>query len=291
MSIPKAVMSLSAIALGLVVCLHLPSLPKCGVLKFAVPWFFFASGFWYGRRPRRWRDEMGKRVRSLLVPYFLWNLIWFPVLFSCNWIGWRYFGAERVVDGSVDSIVRCLGFSPWRWPALVPTWFLRALFVVVAIVGGVWSCCASARKIGRYGEVVCRIVVACVLSVIVLSVNSWRPDGHVWKGSFEYGVPLHGMACFAIGGVVALASDGDDDRTSDGVWALLRRQMMPVYLLHAIVIMFCGWFAKGLGCFNYLVTPWGNVAMWFVAVLGAILLGWTMRRFIPHVARILLGGR
>ena len=65
---------------------------------------------------------MRKRVRSLLVPYFLWNLIWFPVLFLSNWIGWKYFGAERVVDGSVDSIVRCLGFSPWRWPARARGW-------------------------------------------------------------------------------------------------------------------------------------------------------------------------
>lgn len=288
---PRTIKVFSAAALGLVVCLHLPSFPKWGVLKFAVPWFFFASGFWYGRRPRKWSDEMRKRVRSLLVPYFLWNLIWFPVLFLSNWIGWKYFGAERIVDGSFDSIARCLGFSLWRWPALVPTWFLRALFVVVAIVGGLWACCASARKIGRYGEVVCRIVVACVLSAIALSVNSWCPDGHVWKGSFEYGVPLHGMACFAIGGVVALASDGDDDCTSDGVWAFLRRQMMPIYLLHAIVIMVCGWLAKALGRFDFLTTACGDVIMWLVAVSGAIALGWTMRRFMPRMAEILFGGR
>lgn len=74
------------------------------------------------------------RVRTLLVPYYLWNFIWFPILFFFNWIGWRYFGAERVVDGSVMCVLRCLGLSIIGPPALVPTWYLRALFVAVSII-------------------------------------------------------------------------------------------------------------------------------------------------------------
>ena len=284
-------MVFSAVALGLVVCLHLPSLPKWNILKFAVPWFFFASGFWYGRRPRVWRDEMKKRVKSLLMPYFLWNLIWYLILFSVNWILWKYFGVGRVVYGSLDSIVRCLGFSVWRWPALVPTWYLRALFVVVAVVGGLWSFCAAARKMGKYGEGACRIVVACVLSVAALSMHLWSPEGIVWAGFLDYGVSIHGMACFAVGGVVALASNGHDDETVGGVWAFMRKQMMPVYVLHAIVIMVCGWCARTLSFFDALQTPCGDVVMWFVAILGAMAIGWTMRRFIPKTAHVLFGGR
>ena len=281
----------NVLAISLVVCLHLPSLPHCWVLDFGVPWFFFASGFWYGCRPRRWSEEVRKRVRSLLVPFFLWNLIWFPILFTMNTIGWKYFGAERVVDGSVDSIVRCLGLSAWRWPALVPTWFLRALFVAAALVGGLWALCAWGRRWGKYGEIVCRVVVACVLSMMAFTFRLWRPDGSMWGGVFTVGVPVCGMACFAVGGVVALMVGDQGDEECGGAWIFLRRQMMPIYLLHAIVIMMCGWCAKGLGCFKYLVTSWGDVIMWFVAVLGAILLGWMMRRFFPCAAQILFGGR
>lgn len=38
---------LSAVALGMVVALHVPTLPKHWLLDLAVPWFFFASGFWF----------------------------------------------------------------------------------------------------------------------------------------------------------------------------------------------------------------------------------------------------
>ena len=129
---------LSAVALGLVVAHHVPSLPQGGILGFGVPWFFFASGFWMMKEDFDWSGEVCKRVKNLLIPYYLWNVVWFPILFGCNWIGWRYCGANRVVDGSWECVIRCLGLSPWQWPALVPTWFLRALFVVVLVVGGLW---------------------------------------------------------------------------------------------------------------------------------------------------------
>ena len=127
----------SLLALGTVVCLHLPSLPQHWMLDWAVPWFFFAGGFWYARSAKPYGEQVRGRVKSLLVPYCLWNLAWFPILFVANWLGTRYCGASRVVDGSAACVFRCLGLNPCAWPALVPTWFLRALFAAVVVVGGV----------------------------------------------------------------------------------------------------------------------------------------------------------
>ena len=89
----------------MVVCLHLPSSPKHWLLDCAMPWFFLASGYWYSRSSKSFGENVRERVRSLLVPYYLWNILWFPILFSVHWIGLRYCGTDRAVDfSSTDSL-------------------------------------------------------------------------------------------------------------------------------------------------------------------------------------------
>ena len=254
---------LGVVAMGLVVCHHLPTQPRGGVLEWGVPWFYFASGFWYASKLRKWREEISKRISSLLVPYYLLNVIWFPILFLANWIGWKYLGAERVVDGGLYSSVRCLGLSPWSWPALVPTWFLRSLFVATVVVAGIWAAFDAVTCNSRWARVVIRALVAAMLWAIVFTMPIWCPaDGH-WVDFFVFGVPLHGMACFAMGGLVSSALYVGDCGSVHPFAARIRRQMMPVYVLHAVVIVAC----------------------------GAILLGEALRRCSPSTAKLLFGGR
>lgn len=281
---------LSAVAMGLAICHHLPTHPQGGVLEWGVPWFFFASGFWYGGKPRCWKAEMGKRVRSLLAPYFLWNLIWFPILLAANWLGWRLCGVERVVDGSLASIIRCLGFNPCQWPALVPTWFLRSLFVAVAVVGGAWSLGSHLQR-WRHGEFAWRVVVAVLFVSIHATRKCWMPTNPTWDGFFAFGVPLHGMMCFAVGGLVASFLVADLGTPKSLIAIAIRRQLMPVYVLHAVVIVSIGWVAKAIGCFDRLATLPGDVAMWILGVACSIAIGEVMRRRTPDAARVLFGGR
>ena len=280
--------ALSAVALGLIMCLHGPTLPKYWLFDLGVPWFFLASGFWYGQKRVEGLDgywvQVRKRVGTLLVPYFIWNLIWFPILFVCNWIGWKYCGAERVVDGSSGCVMRCLGLSPSAWPALVPTWFLRALFVAVVVVGGV-DCALGGLKRLR------GLVTVGLLWIVYLTRSVWMPEESIWDGFFTFGLPLIGFACFATGLVVGrtLPTDGAQDRVP---WVqVVRRQMMPVYVLHAAVIVSVGWVAKAMGVFGSLATVKGDVVMWFVGIAGAVAIGEVLRRFTPRIAEVLFGGR
>lgn len=282
---------ISVMAMGLVICHHLPTHPQGGILEWGVPWFYFASGFWYAAKPRKWGEEIVKRVRNLLVPYFLLNAIWFPILFIANWLGWNYMGAERVVDGSVASVVRCLGLCPWAWPALVPTWFLRSLFVASFLIASVWTAFDAATRNSRMAKITTRALVAIALWSVVLTRHSWCPtDGH-WADFFVFGVPLHGMACFALGGVVSIMLDIKESRYVSSVAVLIRRQMMPVYVLHAVVIVVCGWIARVIGCYGKLLTLSGDAAMWFAGVAGAIALGEGMRRYLPKFSGLVFGGR
>lgn len=285
--IPAVMTVLSAIALGLVMGLHLPTLPKHWLFELGVPWFFFASGFWFGKSSRSYGENLRVRVRTLLVPYYLWNLLWFPVLFACNWFGWRYCGAQRVVDGSLACVLRCLGLSPFDWPALVPTWYLRALFVAVLVVGGVartLAADAADRKTGGW-------TVAGIFWAAELTRRWWLPTDALWTEFFAFGVPLSGCAYFATGQAVA-RHFRSVEMTAVPQWAnRLRRQLTPVYVLHAAVIVAGCWAAKALGFFDRLATTEGDVVMWFVGIVGAVAIGETLRRFAPRAANVLFGGR
>ena len=282
---------LGVMAMGLVICHHLPTHPQGGILEWGVPWFYFASGFWYAAKHRKWCEEIGKRARTLLVPYFLLNAIWFPILLLANWLGWKYLGAERVVDGSAASLVRCLGLCPWAWPALVPTWFLRSLFVASFLVAGVWTALDAALGNGRKARIVARALVALALWSVVMTMRTWCPaDGH-WADIFVFGIPLHGMACFALGGLVSTIIDIKDCGQVPSLAVMIRRQMMPVYVLHAVVIVVCGWIARAAGCYGKLLTLPGDIAMWLTGVAGAIVLGEAMRRRMPRFSKLVFGGR
>ena len=287
MKLSVEVTLVSAVAMAAVVCQHLPTLPKSVLFDWAVPWFFFASGFWYAQSERSYSEQVRRRVRTLLVPYFLWNVIWFPILFCADWLGSRYFQAPNNVSLSIPCLVRCLGLDPTDWPALVPTWYLRALFVAVVAIGGLD---VLARRF-RAPQVV-RLIVCAVLWTSVATQASWMPDGASWRGFFSFGVPLVGCACLATGLLAGSCPRLSRTSSSAPPWlAVVRRQMMPIYLLHVPVILSVCWLARALGIFGLLATTGGDVAMWFVAVLGAIASGLAMKRCFPRLHVILFGGR
>ena len=240
-------------------------------------------------------------MKSLLLPYYLWNVLWFPILFIFNWIGWRYFGANRVVDGSIECIVRCMGLSPFDWPALVPTWFLRALFAAVVVVGLADRAC---RQIMSTEHMFLKVPVSRWLVCLLcwMMYLAWLLLDHketLLHSFLVFGLPLGGCAWFSMGMVVGeimhSATDEGENVVSSGErnrkWiACIRRQIMPVYLIHVPVILFVEWGCKAFHVYDRMETIAGDVMMWFVSVGGAIVIGEFMRRLCPRFARLLLGG-
>lgn len=109
-----------------------------GVANVAVPTFFVFSGFLlaghFGENGW-WSREVRKRVRSLILPYVLWNLLF--LLFSCalttvaSWAGITY-GGELWENLSFARTLQALGvFPPWR-TEIPYLWFVRCLIVFVA---------------------------------------------------------------------------------------------------------------------------------------------------------------
>ena len=105
----------------------------CGPGRAAVPFFALVSGLMLGRHCAKsgwYRVEVKKRIRTLLVPFVIWN--------CC-------FAAFGISGGFGLFFDRCAGMlDPFHQPTLGPLWYVRSLFVFVLcspiLVGMVRKC-------------------------------------------------------------------------------------------------------------------------------------------------------
>lgn len=107
-----------------------------GLTGVAVPMFYLLSGLLFFNGIKAVKDclpKMRKRVRTLLVPYIIWNIIfvlWYVVLQNLPGIGGFI---NNDIAGKVCSpdIVSDIYELLWK-PANSPLWFLRDLIILVA---------------------------------------------------------------------------------------------------------------------------------------------------------------
>lgn len=99
-----------------------------GLCRVAVPFFFVASGYFLARHFSEvglWRRELGKRVKSLLIPFLVFNGLAMIIIVCCD-------SADAVLH-SVFTFLGKSGIRPDMMPALSNLWYLRALFIIVLI--------------------------------------------------------------------------------------------------------------------------------------------------------------
>ena len=122
-----------------------------GVTGMAVPFFFAVSGYflaghigvsgWYV-------GEWKKRVLSLLIPMFAWNLTWMVgrlVVAVCSdgvlspsemWLeDVTCHGAypRPLLFNITGGWLSAIGLNPFAFPAMIQFWYLRALFLLVVL--------------------------------------------------------------------------------------------------------------------------------------------------------------
>ncbi len=101
-----------------------------------VPWFFFISAYLTGYKDpqpdlRSYRLLLHKRIKNILIPYILWNLITFLIR-----AGIRLIPLEMTVKPAFASH-ESIGTALWSIfidPELIPLWFLRNIFIFILIL-------------------------------------------------------------------------------------------------------------------------------------------------------------
>ncbi len=98
--------------------------------------FFVISGFLFFQRVNEAKDcvlKIKRRVKSLLIPYFLWNCIFvlYYIIFLIS-PNLSKFASSGVIDNFRHGIWHALYYM-FIAPANFPLWFLRDLIVMTAI--------------------------------------------------------------------------------------------------------------------------------------------------------------
>lgn len=100
------------------------------LVKVAVPVFYIISGYLFFVNVKEWsgqvyRQKIMRRLRTLLIPYLLWNLLmaWKLRVFSWDvfWVFWKSAGVQIDWFGHEQLMTA---------PANMPLWFLRDLMIV-----------------------------------------------------------------------------------------------------------------------------------------------------------------
>ncbi|MCS2449223.1 acyltransferase [Bacteroides thetaiotaomicron] len=131
------------------------------------PLFFLFSGFFFFRKLEKWsfdfyRSQLKKRVRSLLLPYFLWNILMIVAIYIKNYTLTSFLSME-----SGEELLN-LQNTPWYillWhtPANYPLWFIRDLICMSVLTPFFYL---FFRYLKAYG----------VLILVILYLSAWETN-------------------------------------------------------------------------------------------------------------------
>lgn len=109
------------------------------IAELAVPVFFFISGFLFFYKVdfdiETYRAKMKRRIRSLVVPYFIWNFIFLIYMLLFQYFMPSFASPDRkmIMDYNIwellDSFWHFDGVS-YGGPIYGPLWFIRDLIVI-----------------------------------------------------------------------------------------------------------------------------------------------------------------
>lgn len=108
-----------------------------GIARVAVPLFFLISGMLFFNNTialNQCITKQKKRIRTLLVPYLLWNIIfvlWYMVLQNLPGIG-GFINSDMIGKVMSGSVINALEDLFWT-PAAFQLWFLRDLLFIVLL--------------------------------------------------------------------------------------------------------------------------------------------------------------
>ena len=291
--------------------------------RIAIPWFFFASGFFLAKHIGEdgwWRSAIKKRIRTLIIPFWIWGTIIF--LFYCS-IGvavhifnYQYNGINTLEWLSVKGLMRVVGLD---YTGNMPTmWYLRSLFILVVLSPLVYR-----------GKLT--VVAAFFFMYIAFSLYSVRLS-QTAQYVLEYLLSLRGLLYFSLGmylyshgkrfadwwtivigvmGFVFLACNlYNGSRISDVlmvpglmvvVYSLVRHMKIPtiltassftVYVTHIMIAYSISAFygVMGIGGEGNVVFALG-LLRFAVTFCSAVILTSFIKKIFPAFARIAFGGR
>jgi len=305
---------------------------RWGIAQIGVPFFFLASGYFLAGHIGEegwWKRELGKRVRTLLVPFFLWNVMYLlvkeiPSVYA-DYVAHRPFGTNIALLHC--PLLSSLGFYPSASPVLYVTWYIRTLFLLILASPVIVWALKRFPRLFIVGAWLISILVSTHEGAMAIFQFCFSPEGLTYfsLGIFLRWHPIHveGRKLWVWSVIIALVALGIRMGThyTQGapwiylktfaipfmlyaVWRLIPEKpwaksltslAFPCYLIHVFVL-----FMLRTGFFILVdkLGPLSNapksLETWLPIVFAVpltLLLGHAMYRFFPKASGVLFGGR
>lgn len=240
---------------------------KSGLCSIAVPFFFFASGYFLAGKIGEdgWYSiALKTRLKTLLVPYLLWNVIYLSfetgLMVSANLVHGR-----ALADGvAAVNPFSAFGLDPSVAPYLFTYWYIKALFILVAFSPLLIFLLRRTKGLALIGLWVLYALVAPGDEV---------EGGGMFKWTFSLlGLFYFSFGIFARDAKIRLAFNGDSKDLCIGSVSLIvglllvifkHVGVLPYSILRPISIVFM---LIGVWC----LTPTNSWPLWLVSQSFAI---------------------
>ncbi len=311
-------------------CYHLL---RDGLARIAVPFFFIASGYFLAGNTATspwYKREITKRIKSLFIPYLLWNtlhLVYFiPIILIANILAHAPLSRNLAIDGGM--LLTQFGLNPYHYPGLVPLWFVRNLFFLV-LLSPILIALLKWKRIFLFA-------LPTLLWLAWGLLTPWHSKPETPEAFWSLTFSLSGLFHFTLGitlryipikvnfpPVIAfiLGMGGFILRwalelkgiiwaphlqviaiplTLYAVWQWMPKRILfprlstvafPIYLIHIFILNFIALTLSQLNLTHCAQTLTGYFLVGGVAIAGSILLALGLQRFFPKTASLLFGGR
>lgn len=297
--------------------------------RLPVPCFFLFSGYFFFYKITDWNtniyaSQLKKRIKSLLIPYLSWNIIYVAVIYLKNFI---FLALGQHFDESYQELCRLSLYDIFvRLPINYPLWYLRDLIVMTiltplfyyyfkytkvvgllliliiylcAFESGVPGLSTTAifyfglgAFMGQFKYNMLNFAIsygktALILAIIALGITTYYTASEI----NEYWVRV-----FLIFGIIVVLFVGYQCTK----YTSLKNKLISlaptvffIYGLHLIYIL--GWFKGGLAKSFLASSAWGILLGYIVIpplCIGLILILYgLMKRFLPKTLNIITGNR
>lgn len=153
-----------------------------GICRIAVPLFFLISGYLFFNSFEQWGitvyfSKIKKRVYTILLPYLLWNILAFFILYFYGYFRTKLHGDIPLSISTVWSNwkgFRLFWDSNGGLPIDYPLWFIRDLFIIILISPLIYY---NIKKLRYYG-MLCLFAVYIVfgrffMGLFFFSLGGW----------------------------------------------------------------------------------------------------------------------
>lgn len=290
-----------------------------GICRIANCMFFCISGYLFTRNIHTIQEvglKLMKRIRTLLIPYMLWNVIfvlWYVVLALIPGLS-RFNNSSDMLDGYFGGTLWESFYNLFVKPAAFQLWFLRDLLVMLALTPLLWWITQKSWIVAVIAAFVTVYVYPSSWLIyywlgLIIATQKWNIENYPKPISllvaciipfigyavyialgYWLDIPVNLMGLYITWTIYDYIAKGRCF-ADKGLWRYICGYSFFIYCFHEpafniikkLALVICGTSERVL-IFFYFINPWIMVAM---AVITARLL----QRSMPRAYKILTGGR